>query len=163
MMHALLLTPRDVAREAASSPSHADALSAVWDLVEAIGRSKQAAVGASPSRAVLIRLAKLGPTRVTALAAALGLDQSTVSRHLASLAEQGLVERDVDPADRRAHRMAITPTGYAVAREAVAARVAMFEQVIADWSEADRATFARLLTAFTTTLNDQKEPIHDPR
>src|SRR5487761_583171 len=44
-----------------------------------------------PARLVIVRRLALGPARVTDLTAALGLAQSTVSRHLACLRDCGLV------------------------------------------------------------------------
>lgn len=157
MVHAndTRLEPRAVALGATSSPANAEVLGAVWDLVESMMRSRQAAAGAAPSQAVLIKLVKLGPTRVCDLAAEIRLDQSTVSRHLANLVDQGLVERMSDPTDRRAHLMSITDAGTEAARAAIAARVARLERVLADWPDHDRAEFARLLNTFTTQLDTQ--------
>lgn len=52
-----------------------------------------------------------GPMRTTDLAAALALETSTVSRHVARLERAGLVERAGDPADGRASFIALSPTG----------------------------------------------------
>ena len=61
---------------------------------------------------VLLELALSGPS-LTGLAAALDLDTSTLSRTVEGLVKAGLVERDKDPADRRAMRLALTPAGSA--------------------------------------------------
>ena len=50
------------------------------------------------------------PVRPTDLAASMGLDISTVSRHLAQLHRAGLVERTPDPDDRRAQRVQLSPS-----------------------------------------------------
>ncbi len=51
-----------------------------------------------PARLVIVRRLAAGPARVTDLTAALGLAQSTVSRHLACLRDCGLVTSE--PAGR---------------------------------------------------------------
>ena len=51
-----------------------------------------------PARLVIVRRLALGPARVTDLTAALGLAQSTVSKHLACLRDCGLVTSE--PAGR---------------------------------------------------------------
>ena len=153
MVHASeSLDSRDLAVQAASSPANAEVLAALWDLFMTMTRVRATGLGTAPGTSVVIRLAKLGPMRVCDLAAELHLDQSTVSRHLAQLCEQGLVERTPDPTDRRAHVMRATDAGTAMARESITARVAMLEGLIADWSDTDRHDFARLITAFIQKL-----------
>ncbi|MFF1796799.1 MarR family winged helix-turn-helix transcriptional regulator [Kitasatospora sp. NPDC058263] len=51
---------------------------------------------------LLDRLERHGPANVKALADALGVDSSTVTRQVAPLVAAGLVGRGQDPADRRA-------------------------------------------------------------
>src|SRR5579859_3272748 len=51
-----------------------------------------------PARLVIVRRLAAGPARVTDLTAALGLAQSTVSKHLACLRDCGLV--DCEPVGR---------------------------------------------------------------
>lgn len=47
-----------------------------------------------PGRLLIVRRLAAGPARVTDLAAALGLAQSTVSKHLACLRDCGLVDSE---------------------------------------------------------------------
>lgn len=61
--------------------------------------------------AILQELARRGPARVGALAAALGVTQPTLSDALAALVAKGLAERHPDPADRRARCVGLTPAG----------------------------------------------------
>src|ERR671921_1748667 len=56
-------------------------------------------------------LSHQGPMRLSALAAVLGLDASTVSRHARQLEDRGLIERTEDPHDGRASRVAISEAG----------------------------------------------------
>jgi DNA-binding MarR family transcriptional regulator len=61
---------------------------------------------------VLLELAT-SALSLTALAASLGLDASTLSRTVDSLAKAGLVERSEDLSDRRSLRLLLTPAGTA--------------------------------------------------
>jgi len=49
--------------------------------------------------------------RLSQLAQGCGLDLSTVSRRIADLEHEGLVAREVDPADRRVYRVKLTAEG----------------------------------------------------
>jgi DNA-binding MarR family transcriptional regulator len=87
------------------------------------------------------------------LAHALHLDQSTVSRHVASLESDGLVQRTPLEEDRRAHRIELTAAGTQAAHRAVETRVRQFEAAVAGWPDDDIARLARLLTAFVDRLS----------
>ncbi len=56
-------------------------------------------------------LERLGPVPTTALAEALHLDTSTVTRQLATLVANGFVERRADPTDGRSSRLVLTAAG----------------------------------------------------
>lgn len=64
--------------------------------------------------AVLHETRRLGMVRPSDLAAQMRLDLSTISRHLRSLEQQGMVARTADPDDARAQRIAITARGVDV-------------------------------------------------
>ncbi len=66
-------------------------------------------------RATLELIPHLGPggTRIQALADALGISKQAVSKRVAELAAEGLVEVGPDPADARARRVTVTPFGEA--------------------------------------------------
>jgi DNA-binding MarR family transcriptional regulator len=63
-----------------------------------------------PQCHVLLELS-FGDLSLSGLATALDLDKSTLSRTVDSLVRAGLVDRTVDPADRRAVRLTLTPPG----------------------------------------------------
>jgi DNA-binding MarR family transcriptional regulator len=63
-----------------------------------------------PQCHVLLELS-LGDLSLTALAAALDLDKSTLSRTVEGLVQTRLVERTVDPADRHAVCLRLAPAG----------------------------------------------------
>lgn len=101
---------------------------------------------------VLLRLAARECTRSKDLADAEGLDASTMSRRIASLVERGLVARNTDPQDRRAHTLALTDAGKQTLLDERARRVALVTDALAEWDEADRGELARLLARLTDTL-----------
>jgi DNA-binding MarR family transcriptional regulator len=89
---------------------------------------ESASVACEPAAAVaLTRLDKLGPVRLTTLAAELGLDPSSASRQVAALERAGLVGKEKDDTDQRACLLVLTPEGRAAAttlRSAFGARLA---------------------------------------
>jgi DNA-binding MarR family transcriptional regulator len=67
---------------------------------------------AGASRAVLEHLAMAGPLTVGEAAAHLSRAQSVVSEIVSHLQDQGLLERENDPADRRRTLIWLTPAGH---------------------------------------------------
>ena len=102
---------------------------------------------------VLHHLHASGPLRVSELARCLGLDSSTVSRHVRHLEDGGYLVRAGDPADRRASRVQLTGRGRAVLDQAVQARAAIVDAATADWPPVDRATLTTLMTRLAEHLD----------
>jgi DNA-binding MarR family transcriptional regulator len=100
---------------------------------------------------LLFPLVRLGPLRQSALADLVHADPSTVSRHVASLVEQGLVRRIADETDGRASRLVVTEAGHLALETLRREREAHLERVTAGWSEADLAAFT---TLFGRLLDD---------
>lgn len=96
--------------------------------------------------ALLKALAHRGALRLTDLAGVLDLDASTVSRHVRTLEERGLVARTTDPDDGRATRLALTDEGRERLEAGAARRRALVAELLEDWSAEDRETLRRLLT-----------------
>src|SRR5579875_461896 len=95
--------------------------------------------------AVLLALAKCGPTRASDLARLVFLDLSTVSRHLRALEEEGQVARQADPADGRAARIALTDKGEAFVKEYWDRRISELHDALSDWPTDEVGTLTRLL------------------
>jgi DNA-binding MarR family transcriptional regulator len=95
-------------------------------------------------------IATEGPMRASALAEFLKSDPSTVSRQVAALVRDGLLERRSDPADGRASLLALTPKADALVAEHDRMRLEQYEQMLEGWSEADLRRFAKMLNRFTT-------------
>jgi len=98
-----------------------------------------------------------GPLRITELATATHLDTSTVSRHIAQLERNGLVERTPDPADGRAQLVGISVGGQQQLDEAFQRRRDVLESTLADWDADDIADFERLLVKFVSGINNEPE------
>ena len=130
-------------------------------------KAQAAAEGGRDSAALvlLFPLCRLGPLRQSALADLVHADPSTVSRHVTLLVERGLVRRVADETDGRATRLVLTDAGNAELEQMRGDREARLRQVVADWSDADVATFTalfgRLLDGIAATL--PSDPITNPR
>jgi DNA-binding MarR family transcriptional regulator len=99
---------------------------------------------------VLLRtLALDGPMRAGALAERVESDPSTVSRQVAALVRDGLLERQADPEDGRAALLVLTPKADAVLREQNDIRLQHFAAMLDDWDADDLRRFAELLERFT--------------
>jgi DNA-binding MarR family transcriptional regulator len=99
---------------------------------------------------VLLRaLAMDGPMRAGALAERVASDPSTVSRQVAALVKEGLIERRADPVDGRAALLVPTEKADAVIREHSQLRMQHFAGMLEEWSDRDLQRFAALLERFT--------------
>ena len=107
-----------------------------------------------PSFMLLHTLVCVGASRVTALAAAVHSDTSTVSRQAAHLVGLGLVERRADPDDGRASLLAITEAGTALLERAQQRRDERIAAIIDTWQHAERVQFAELIDRFTAGYED---------
>lgn len=89
------------------------------------------------------------PVGVRGVADALHVDQPRASRLVTAAVAAGWVRRGADQTDGRRAPLAVTPAGRVALDEAHAFRRAVVEQVTADWSQGERAEFARLFARFT--------------
>jgi DNA-binding MarR family transcriptional regulator len=101
---------------------------------------------------VISRLGDAGAIRLSDLAPLLGIDLSTVSRQVQALEQQGLVQRAVDSADRRAVRLELTALGKRTLTKLRQSRRQMMSEALADWSDDDKDDLARLLNRFVDDL-----------
>jgi DNA-binding MarR family transcriptional regulator len=103
---------------------------------------------------LLKHLAAGGAMRSSELAERIESDPSTVSRQVAVLVKDGLIERRADPDDGRACLLVPTAKGEAVLSEHNAIRLRHFTGMLAGWSDADLRTFADLLQRFTDDFDN---------
>ncbi len=102
---------------------------------------------------LLFPLLHEGPLRVRDLAEIKHADPSTVSRQTAQLVRAGLVRREADPADGRASRLAITPTGEAACERLRAVRHEAVSKALRDWSDERIAAFTDLFRQFNSSVD----------
>jgi DNA-binding MarR family transcriptional regulator len=103
---------------------------------------------------ILKVLAHCGAMRLSALAATLELDASTVSRHVKQLEDRGLLERTSDPDDGRASQIACSGQGEAALAEHFGRRVALISTVLDSWGPQDREALRSLLDRFNRQIAD---------
>jgi DNA-binding MarR family transcriptional regulator len=131
----------------------------ITDLLRSFGRARARMLAAAAhdvewSAHVLLKvLASEGPMRSSALADCLQMDPSTVSRQVAALVKEGLLERRADPVDGRASLLVPTEKAAAVLAEHDEIRLQHFGRMLADWNERDLRRFAGLLRRFTADFD----------
>ncbi|MET1073249.1 MAG: MarR family transcriptional regulator [Umezawaea sp.] len=106
---------------------------------------------------LLVGIERFQPIGVVELAEKAGRDHTTVSRQVAKLAEQGLVERRPSAEDRRIKEALITPEGRRVIDALDAARHRLNTPAFAQWSDRDLFELDRLLRRFVDDLNAQSD------
>jgi DNA-binding MarR family transcriptional regulator len=110
-----------------------------------------------PLYGILGRLQAAGPQRTSDIATHLGVGISTVSRQIAQLETEGLVQRGSDPSDRRATIIGLTEKGAQLVARLRAARREFLSGVLDDWSPTDIDDLGRLLERLTDDLADRWE------
>ena len=112
---------------------------------------------------ILKLLSHQGPMRLSALASALGLDASTVSRHARQLEDRGLLVRTGDPDDGRASRVALSAQGDACLARGFETRRLLLTHALDGWSDEERETLRTLLHRLVQNLTTQPAAPADPQ
>lgn len=94
---------------------------------------------------LVVLLSKDGAMRMSAIAAALSLDKSTVSRQVDAVVRIGLAERVPDPSDARARLVVLTEEGRAKVAEQLADQARRWREALGGWNPEDVAELTRLL------------------
>jgi DNA-binding MarR family transcriptional regulator len=97
---------------------------------------------------LLLHLIKEGPQRSSALADAVHVDPSTVSRQVAQLVKAGLAERHADPGDGRACLLVASAEGERLWATMQERRNRSIGMLIADWPAEDVGRLTELLARF---------------
>jgi DNA-binding MarR family transcriptional regulator len=108
--------------------------------------------------AVLLVIAQAAPLRLNDLAEEFGLDKSTMSRHVSTLIQLGLVARDPDPLDGRAFLLSPSAEGRARLTDATASRRDQWRGRLDTWSTDDLAAFVTGLTRLNADLDRESHP-----
>ena len=97
-------------------------------------------------------LADLGPLSTKALATALNLDASTVTRQVAALESGGFVDRRPDPNDRRSSTILLTADGRRMMGGVEQERRQGIEALVDAWGEGERTLLGRVLNKLNASL-----------
>ncbi|SEK25720.1 MarR family winged helix-turn-helix transcriptional regulator [Streptacidiphilus jiangxiensis] len=128
-------------------------------------RVEQARIGAlgdqrnSMDRAAFLllnRLDRTGPVGVKALAQAMAIDSSTVTRQVAPLVDCGLVDRVPNPDDGRAVLLELSEQGRRRLEEVRSSRQELMRVLLSDWPEAEQESFVALLTKFNHAIETHR-------
>ncbi|THD49079.1 MAG: MarR family transcriptional regulator [Bradyrhizobium sp.] len=96
---------------------------------------------------ILANLILRGPTALTALAEALGVDRTTLTRNLRPLTQNGWIQIGPDKRDARTHLISITASGRKIAEAALPAWRKSQKAVADSLGAADVAALRRLAKA----------------
>jgi DNA-binding MarR family transcriptional regulator len=109
--------------------------------------------GVTPAQChLLLAVEEKGEPSVGELAAALELDQSTLSRTIEGLVRAGMLSRREDPANRRRQLVGLTGSGRAKADEINALCDESYAGLLASLPEEEAAAVARSLPLFAEAL-----------
>jgi DNA-binding MarR family transcriptional regulator len=97
-------------------------------------------------------LESTGPTSTKALAMALNLDASTVTRQVTALESGGFVERRPDPSDGRSSTIVLTAEGRRTMAGVERERRQGMEALIGSWADRDKVTLGRALSRLNISL-----------
>ncbi len=93
-----------------------------------------------------------GPQTVASIAHHLLLDDSTVTRQVIEMEQEGLVAKRPNPADRRSALVDITARGLSEAMRMRRQRTERIDGLVCDWSARQRRDFVVLLARFNAAL-----------
>jgi DNA-binding MarR family transcriptional regulator len=134
------------ATKGASTADLADRLhSAAIHLLRRLRREDDASGLPAPQLSAMSVIVFGGPITLGALASAEQVRPPTITKLVAALEEQGLVERETDPRDRRVMRVKATARGTRLLHDGRRRRVASLATSLGELAAADRAALARAI------------------
>src|SRR5581483_2777114 len=119
---------------------------------EAFAAAMAGAGGSLATWVVLSALSDVGIVSQAALASHVHLEGATITHHIDRLEREGLVQRRLDPSDRRVRRLELTPAGEALHARLLEAARQFDGKLTAGLGEPDVATLHRLLTRMQANL-----------
>ncbi len=148
----------DSSVEAITRDSLAAALAADFERIIGLFRSLSPASGLSmTAAATLAGIERLGPQRLTVLAAREGVTQPAMTQLISRLEESGLVRREPCAEDGRVVLVDITEPGRATLAHRRSARAERLAAIIAQLSPDHRAALAAALPALDALASAQRE------
>jgi MarR family transcriptional regulator for hemolysin len=115
-----------------------------------------AAGGSLPVWLVLISLKGQEAGNQRQLAESVGIQEATLSYHLKAMADQGLLTRERDPANRRVHQVRLTEAGEAAFLRLRTAAIRFDQQLRVGISDKQVATLERLLGRLEDNVADER-------
>jgi DNA-binding MarR family transcriptional regulator len=113
--------------------------------------------GITPSQlSALATLDRSGPMSLRDLAAAEKVGPSTLTRVVAALEEQDLIERGADPTDRRVALVSVTPHGRTWVAQARDRASQLLGKRVAALDPEDAATLAAAIPVLEALLGDER-------
>jgi len=100
-------------------------------------------------------LERIGPRRITVLAAAEGVSQPSMTQLIQRLEQRGLVARSSDPADGRAALVSLTGEGRAALAERRARGARRIASLLADLPADDVRALGEALTAVLPAMRER--------
>ena len=97
-----------------------------------------------------------GPSGINDIAEHLRLDASTVTRQVLAMEAAGLVDRERDENDGRRAVITATTAGHEALDATREARAAVYDELLAGWSTADRVQLAALLGRLNEALDTRR-------
>jgi DNA-binding MarR family transcriptional regulator len=94
------------------------------------------------------------PLTIGEIAEAVSVDQPRASRLVAQGVDHELVRREIDPEDARRTRVALTERGRRIIQDFTGDRRQAVDAALAEFTEAERADLARLLTKLAESWPD---------
>jgi DNA-binding MarR family transcriptional regulator len=110
-----------------------------------------------PQHRALVLLASRGPQRMIDLAALLGVNSSTATRHCDRLQRRGLIQRDPAPDDRRAVRISLTEAGRRLVRQITDARRREISRILHAMPAQSRPPLVAALRTFSDAAGEVPE------
>lgn len=107
---------------------------------------------------VLLALAGRPARSQVALAEQIGADKTRLIPVLDELQESGLIERQPDPADRRARLLSVTPDGHRACATAQARIQRREDELLAILPTSDRVVFLRALEVLLAAEREETSP-----
>lgn len=95
-----------------------------------------------------------GESRASDIAGRLGVGTSALSRHIAELAELGLISRRQDPDDGRAQLLSLTAAGELHLAGVGTHRAEAVQRLLADWSDVEASEACRTVGHLNASLRD---------
>ena len=118
---------------------------------------RTAPLGLSPHQSRALRvIGEAGPLRPSDVAERLGIVARSATDSISGLVSAGYVERRTDPADGRAHLLALSASGQAALAEVYRARNEVASEFFGRLDPTQRATLAALLRALVADAQSDR-------